>query len=395
MPESNVYLNNANICFDYVVGSGDADEFDDAKYVVKEICPDWKDAANCEIDVKIIVGGITNRLYRLVWGSKSVLVRVYGDHTDKFIDRAVENTLFALLSKNGFAPTYYGRFTNGRVEGWLDARPLEPHEMGQTQPVNYLQMIGHELALMHLMDIPGDRTPLLWTKMRHFEKLALEIKLKDPEKNAALKKLNIASLHQKIEWLMSVLPSIQNAQGKEFLEDDDTDEITKQAVMFASDVVFSHNDLLSGNILHNPKWDRVQIIDYEYGGYNFRGFDFANHFCENCGFDLTLALYPSFEQQSAFFKAYMSTAAPEMLAQLTANRESKAFFRALYDVVNRYALASHLFWGFWALVQASHSKIDFDFLQNSRLGLTNISPQKVQYYCNHDVDSNQRVKWSF
>ncbi|KAF1789062.1 Protein kinase-like domain [Phytophthora cactorum] len=124
-------------------------------------------------------------------------------------------------------------------------------------------------------------------------------------------------------WLKSVLPSNHNHDGKDLIDDLDTDEITKQAVAFASDVVFSHNDLLSGNILHNPDWDRVQIIDYEYGGYNYRGFDFANHFCENCGFELDLALYPSIEKQFAFFKAYMSTAAPKMLAQLEANRESK------------------------------------------------------------------------
>lgn len=350
------------MCLNYAVDAGGANEFDDVKYVVKQICSHWKDVANCEISVKIIVGGITNRLYRLLWGSKSVLVRVYGNNTEKFIDRTVENTLFALLSKRGFAPTYYGRFKNGRIEGWLDARPLEPQEMGQTQPINYLQMIGRELGTMHIMDVPLDRTPMLWTKLMHFEKLASEIELKDPDKNAALEKINLAGLRQSLKWLMSVLPSNQNQNGKDLISDLDTDEITKQAVTFASDVVCSHNDLLSGNVLHNPEWNRVQIIDYEYGGYNFRGFDFANHFCEYCGFELTLALYPSIEQQFGFFRAYMSTAAPEMLAQLEVDRDSEAFFRALYDVVNRYVLASHLFWGFWALVQAAYSKIDFDFL---------------------------------
>lgn len=36
-----VYLNNASACFDYSVGSRDADEFEDVKVVVKEICPAW------------------------------------------------------------------------------------------------------------------------------------------------------------------------------------------------------------------------------------------------------------------------------------------------------------------------------------------------------------------
>ncbi|KAI9909574.1 hypothetical protein PsorP6_014825 [Peronosclerospora sorghi] len=366
-----IYLNNADACLDFTVGANVDEELDDAKFVIKQICSDWRNAENDDISIKIIVGGITNRLYRLTWRNKvhinenvpSVLVRLYGDHTEEFIDRSIENMLFAKLSKRGFAPTYYGRFTNGRIEGWLDARPLEPEEMSQTKPINYLQMIGKELGLMHVMDILEDRAPVLWTKLERFEKLAMEIQQKDSTSKNALYKLDLKGLHEKLIWLKSVLPSDLNGNGKELLDGRDVDEISKQAEKFASDIVFSHNDLLSGNILYNPGWDRVRIIDYEYGGYNYRAFDIANHFCENCGFDLDLEMYPSIEKQVAFFKAYMSTAAPNLLAQLESNRESKAFFHALYDVVNRYALASHLFWGYWAVVQAAHSTIDFDFLQ--------------------------------
>ncbi|TDH66250.1 hypothetical protein CCR75_001832 [Bremia lactucae] len=363
MPGPVAYLNNANVCLDYVVGAESAEEFDDAKCVVKQICSKWKNAKDADISVEIIGGGITNRLYRLIWDNKSVLVRVYGDNTEMFIDRNIENKVFALLSERKFAPIYYGCFTNGRIEGWLDARPLKPEDMGQTEPINYLRMIARELGTMHIMEIPGDRAPVLWTKMNCFEKLAIQSDLKDKFQNKTLEKIDLARLHQKMQWLMSVLPSALNCNGRDLIYNLNTDETTKQALAFASDVVFSHNDLLSGNILHNKEWNRVQIIDYEYGGYNFRGFDFANHFCENCGFELDLALYPSVEKQMAFFKGYMSTAAPELLAQLEANNELNAFLRALNGVVSRYALASHLLWGYWALVQTVHSKIDFDFLQ--------------------------------
>ena len=64
-----------------------------------------------------------------------------------------------------------------------------------------------------------------------------------------------------------------------------------------SPVVFCHNDLQEGNILLretqdiepsakdsgkilNKKKNNLVIIDYEYCSYNYRGFDFANHFCE-------------------------------------------------------------------------------------------------------------------
>lgn len=70
-----------------------------------------------------------------------------------------------------------------------------------------------------------------------------------------------------------------------------------------SPVVFCHNDLQEGNILLRNQTnvedekrnlsnmsnevdyerltsDSLVIIDFEYCSYNYRGFDFANHFCE-------------------------------------------------------------------------------------------------------------------
>lgn len=32
----------------------------------------------------------------------------------------------------------------------------------QTSPVNFLGMIGKELGIMHVMEIAGDRSPVLW-----------------------------------------------------------------------------------------------------------------------------------------------------------------------------------------------------------------------------------------
>lgn len=78
-------------------------------------CCGRRQATDSEIAVKIIVGGITNRLYRLLWqdkvrvsvfllallprltllllpGRQSVLIRLYGDNTEAFIDRSVENS---------------------------------------------------------------------------------------------------------------------------------------------------------------------------------------------------------------------------------------------------------------------------------------------------------------
>lgn len=68
----------------------------------------------------------------------------------------------------------------------------------------------------------------------------------------------------------------------------------------------SHNDLLSGNLMYSDKDTRIRIIDYEYGSYNYRAYDFGNHFNEYAGFDGDFVKnYPSKYAQKHFYKAYI------------------------------------------------------------------------------------------
>lgn len=41
---------------------------------------------------------------------------------------------------------------------------------------------------------------------------------------------------------------------------------------------------------------------------------------------------------------------------------SESEIELLYQNVQKFTLASHYLWGIWALIQAEHSSIDFDFL---------------------------------
>ncbi|GAA6090991.1 ethanolamine kinase 2 isoform X1, partial [Tachysurus ichikawai] len=75
--------------------------------------------------------------------------------------------------------------------------------------------------------------------------------------------------------------------------------------------------------------------------------------------ELDYALYPSRELQldwmHTYLKAYKSfTKKSEEVTQHE--------LETLYVQVNKFSLASHFFWGFWALIQAKYSSIDFDFL---------------------------------
>eukprot|EP00878_Enallax_costatus_P046645 GHUV01056890.1.p1 GENE.GHUV01056890.1~~GHUV01056890.1.p1 ORF type:complete len:271 (+),score=63.88 GHUV01056890.1:192-1004(+) len=156
----------------------------------------------------------------------------------------------------------------------------------------------------------------------------------------------------------------------------DVQQVAATCSMTHSPVVFGHNDLLSGNILvlQQPGFDPedpdregpVGFIDYEYGAYTYRGFDIGNHFTEYAGFEGDYTRYPNKEQQELFFRHYLAadngTAADTPLPSDQLDRLSAE--------ANVWALASHLYWGIWALIQACHSPMDFDYIQfsNTRLG---------------------------
>lgn len=104
----------------------------------------------------------------------------------------------------------------------------------------------------------------------------------------------------------------------------------------------------------------MQFIDYEYAGYNYQAYDIGNHFNEFAGVnEVDYNLYPDRALQLQWLQSY-----------LEAYKEFKGFsgdvsekeVEVLYIQVNQFALASHFFWGLWALIQAKYSRIDFDFL---------------------------------
>lgn len=57
----------------------------------------------------------------------------------------------------------------------------------------------------------------------------------------------------------------------------------------------------------HEKTQNIFFVDMEYGSYNYRGFDIANHFCEFSGFDYAYIdeKYPNKAQQYNFIQAYL------------------------------------------------------------------------------------------
>jgi len=83
--------------------------------------------------VSQLKGAMTNEVFRITWPGgegdpRKVLVRIYGQGVEVFFDRADEVRTFECMSRHGQGPRLLGRFANGRVEEFINARVrARPH----------------------------------------------------------------------------------------------------------------------------------------------------------------------------------------------------------------------------------------------------------------------------
>ena len=140
-----------------------------------------------------------------------------------------------------------------------------------------------------------------------------------------------------------------------------------------SGFVFSHNDLLSGNVIINARSgtkakiiEDVSFIDYEYSAPAPAACDLANHFAEWGGFECKYQQLPTRSQRRGFIEEYLQSYYAHKDSEAVTNGTSHASAYkespdALFDTVDRFRGVPGLYWGIWALIQATISDIDFDY----------------------------------
>ncbi|XP_034092433.1 ethanolamine kinase 2 isoform X2 [Gymnodraco acuticeps] len=303
-----------------------------AMKLIKDLRPAWD--AN-RVKTKLFTDGTTNKLVGCYVEDRPedvVLVRVYGNKTELFVDRDNELNSFQVLHANGCAPRLYCSFQNGICYEFMQGDALGTQDV---RDPSLLRMIAGEMARIHAIHAHNGCIPKpnLWIKMRkYFSLVATEFT--DQASNIRIQQEvpSKAVLEQEMVWMKEHLSTL------------------------GSPVVLCHNDLLCKNIIHNSKEGHVRFIDYEYSSYNYQAFDIGNHFNEFAGMaEPDFGLYPSREMQMDWLRVYLK--AYKQKAEV-----SERELETLYVQVNKFALASHFFWGFWALIQAKYSTIDFDFL---------------------------------
>lgn len=307
-----------------------------ALVLLKELRPKWDIS---KVQTKRFTDGTTNKLVGYYVDESPedvVLVRVYGNKTELIVDRDNELKSFQVLHANGCAPRLYCTFQNGICYEFMEGDALGPEDVRNP---SLCELIAKEMARIHAIHAHNGCIPKpnLWIKMRQYFSL-VATEFTDQASNVRIQQEvpSQAALEQEMVWMKEHLSTLN------------------------SPVVLCHNDLLCKNIIYNRKEGHVRFIDYEYSSYNYQAFDIGNHFNEFAGMaEPDFELYPSRDMQMEWLRVYLKA-----YKQFTNKSEevSQQELETLYVQVNQFALASHFFWGFWALIQAKYSSIDFDFL---------------------------------
>jgi len=235
--------------------------------------------------------------------------------------------LKALVEKEGVSvPNIYARFPLGRIEEWLESKELHVSEL-PAQMHKIAQMLAH----FHTCEISG---------------LSKESTI-------------IASIEK---WLKKILK--RNMFVESFIDFESEYVFLKEMLtQIRSPIVFSHGDLQENNILCDRGTGELHFIDFEYSSYNYRGFDFGNHFCEWSieysdklpnGFLINVENYPSAEQRLVFFTSYLNEF---HLDPVNFQKEIDSLERE----AELFTLFSHFYWGLWGVIQSKKSSINFNY----------------------------------
>ncbi|XP_070763536.1 choline/ethanolamine kinase isoform X2 [Enoplosus armatus] len=318
----------------------------------------WKTIKQDDFQISIVSGGLSNLLYLCSLPDhmhsvgeepRQVLLRVYGAilQVGFGVDSLVlESVMFAILAERTLGPKLYGILPEGRLEQYLPNTRMCTDQL--SDPAISAE-IATKLARFHEMRMPFNKEPKwLFGTIDKYMGQVMKLNFTREAHVKKYKKLMKFDLPAELESLRALLAATP------------------------SPVVFCHNDVQEGNILmledtDHTSTDRLMLIDFEYSSYNYRGFDFGNHFCEWVYdytynqwpfYKATPENYPTREQQLHFIRGYLA----EQRRYSDITMDQTQIEEDMILEANRYALASHFLWGLWSIIQAKLSKIEFGYM---------------------------------
>lgn len=271
-----------------------------------DLMPQWRGR---DLDIQVLSGGITNRLFRVsLQGGGDFVVRVYGDGSELFIDRQIEQDNLQRMQVSGVTPRLVGFFPKQRVTvvEFVPGRSLQNADFTDTV---VLPRIVHAIRCVHRCGarLPKVFDPLVEVKRLHAIYAGMHLRHPEFELVAALRALEQIAAFDEVKRTSSVP---------------------------------CHNDLLADNfiLVDQPDRDRaaIVIIDWEYAGQGVPYYDLADMFQE---IEVPLAI------ERRILELYWPTDDVATHLRLT------DLFRPFPDI----------YWFLWSMIQINVSTIAFDY----------------------------------
>ena len=255
----------------------------------------WKN----KIKIFPVKGGITNKNFLVIDGTKKYFVRIGDDIPEHMVFRANEIQASNAAYKIGISPKLLFHDKSIQIFNFISGKTFDSSDVK-----NNLDEITKLLKKVH-------------------------VRIPDQLVGQSV-----------IFWVFYVIKSYKN-----FLERNQSTYITilpdllvksikLESIASPFDIVFSHNDLLPANFIENK--DQIWLIDWEYAGFNTPLFDLGS-----------LASNNQFSEQEE--------------KQLLENYFEKKLTSELYIKYKAIKCASLLRETMWSMVSEITSKIDFDY----------------------------------
>ena len=282
-----------------------------------ELMPEWKGSA---IKIKILNGGITNKLYWVSSKKGNITVRIYGDNTEIFINRDVEVENMKRIAKVGISPRLVKYMPGYRVTivEFIPGYVLKNSD--------FLKEELHEKIVRPIRKIhnSGVVLPRVFNPLSEIKKMY-----------GILNNLEINCPEFDIEGVIKIL-----------------EKLYKITNIPESEFTASHNDLLADNFVliedgYRGKYNEpMYLIDWEYAGMAPRYYDIADMFQE--------ILAPR-DVEKSIIEHYC---------------ECKEFEKTSY-LIDLFKPFPDIYWFLWSMIQYNISKIKFDFYNYGKVKYEN------------------------
>jgi len=260
---------------------------------IRETLPEWKDLLDSEIKFQLL-RGLTNEVYKVTTSKENVtpnpfIFRKFNENP-ALLDRSLERKLFKELAALQIGPKCYGDNEKYRLEEYIVSQTLFGSDYNKEK---IRRNLARATAKFHKIDIP-------WLGRKRF----LPDDLANPEFCKPFEEKCDSDVFEEADKeIIKKMKEITSSKEREFLE----------KVVPSDDIVLSHNDLSNGNQLLIKELDEVMLIDYEYTGKNFRGFDIGYMYLESIFiphtefpyFKIEEKNYPTEEEFKDFIEYYI------------------------------------------------------------------------------------------